>query len=84
MKTILVLLSLLYAAAANTALPTGNNLVFHDDFEPASTQSPPPGWAMWGAAQHKVPANYRKSGNLILCHTEPIVADSYRQPLDRA
>src|SRR5512139_77179 len=55
-----LLLSLLYAAAANGALPTGNNLVFHDDFESASTQSPPPGWAMWGAAQHKVPANYTR------------------------
>lgn len=55
-----LLLSLLYAAAANAALAAGNNLVFHDDFEPASTQSPPPGWAMWGTAQHKVPANYTR------------------------
>ena len=47
-------------AAANAALAAGNNLVFHEDFEPASTQSPPPGWAMWGAAQHKVPANYTR------------------------
>jgi len=54
-----LLLSLLYAAA-NAALAAGNNLVFHEDFEPASTQSPPPGWAMWGAAQHKVPANYTR------------------------
>ena len=61
MKTILVLFSLLYAAAANGALAAGNNLVFHDDFEPVSKQSPPPGWAMWGAAQYKVPANYTKS-----------------------
>jgi len=53
-----LLLSLLYAAAAYAALAAENNLVFHDDFELASTQSPPPGWAMWGAAQHKVPANY--------------------------
>ena len=55
-----LLLSLLYAAAANGALAAGNNLVFQDDFESVSTQSPPPGWAMWGAAQYKVPANYTR------------------------
>ena len=55
-----LLLSLLYAAAASAALAADNNLVFHDDFEAASTQSPPSGWAMWGAAQHKVPANYTR------------------------
>ena len=55
-----LLLTLLYAAAANAALAAGDNLVFHDDFEAASTQSPPPGWAMWGAAPYKVPANYTR------------------------
>ena len=30
------------------------------DFETLSTQNPPPGWAMWGAEQYKVPANYTR------------------------
>ena len=51
---------LLLAAAASTALCDDANLVFHDDFEQASTASPPPGWAMWGAQQYKTPANYMR------------------------
>ena len=48
---------LLLALAASTALCENTNIVFHDDFEAASTTSPPPGWAMWGAEQYKAPAN---------------------------
>jgi hypothetical protein len=33
-------------------------VVFHDGFETRSPQSPPVGWAMWGAEPFKSPANY--------------------------
>ncbi|MFQ6042853.1 MAG: hypothetical protein ACE5PV_18500, partial [Candidatus Poribacteria bacterium] len=36
------------------------NLVYNGDFEIDSTTSPPPGWAMWGAKQYKIPANYTR------------------------
>ena len=36
------------------------NAVFSDDFETPSLQSPPSGWAMWGAEEFKVPANYTR------------------------
>ena len=36
------------------------NLVFNGDFEAAATESPPPGWAMWGAEAYKDPANYTR------------------------
>jgi len=51
----LVLLQLITAASALAADAT---VVFQDNFETTSTQSPPPGWAMWGASQYKVPAHY--------------------------
>ncbi len=35
-------------------------VVFADDFETPSGQSPPMNWAMWGAQQYKVPANYTR------------------------
>ncbi len=35
-------------------------VVFLDDFESPSAQTPPPGWAMWGAQEFKVPANYSR------------------------
>ncbi|MCE5237674.1 hypothetical protein LLH23_04195 [bacterium] len=37
-----------------------DNLCFNGDFELASTESPPPGWAMWGAQVYKNPANYTR------------------------
>ena len=48
----------LLAAAASAVVGTKAGLVFQDDFETLSPQSPPSGWAMWGAEQFKVPANY--------------------------
>jgi hypothetical protein len=38
-------------------------VVFWDDFETASAQNPPSGWAMWGAEEFKVPANYSRDTN---------------------
>ena len=35
-------------------------VIFADDFEMPSAQSPPANWAMWGAQQDKVPANYTR------------------------
>lgn len=35
-------------------------VVFADAFETLSPQSPPANWAMWGAQQDKVPANYTR------------------------
>jgi hypothetical protein len=35
-------------------------VVFADDFEAPDAQSPPANWAMWGAQQDKVPANYTR------------------------
>ncbi len=37
-----------------------DKVVFADDFETPSAQSPPANWAMWGAQQDKVPANYTR------------------------
>jgi hypothetical protein len=53
----LLILGLL-AAAASAALEAKAGVVFQDDFETRASQSPPPGWAMWGADPFKVPANY--------------------------
>jgi hypothetical protein len=43
-------------------LPASNEgkVVFADDFETPSAPSPPANWAMWGAQQDKVPANYTR------------------------
>ena len=35
-----------------------DNLIVNGDFERSSTQSPPPGWSMWGHERFKVPANF--------------------------
>jgi hypothetical protein len=35
-------------------------VVFADDFETPSAQSPPANWAMWGDQPYKVPANYTR------------------------
>ena len=35
-------------------------VVFDDNFEAPSAQSPPANWAMWGAQPDKVPANYTR------------------------
>jgi hypothetical protein len=51
---------LLLTLAARAAYCDDTNVVFHDDFEQASTATPPPGWAMWGAEQYKTPANYTR------------------------
>ncbi len=54
MKRFFVLLVALALCRADAAM------IFHDDFEQASTASPPPGWTMWGADQYKKPANYTR------------------------
>ena len=54
------LIFLLLSLAASTAFCDDGNMVFHDDFEEASTASPPPGWAMWGAQAFKSSANYTR------------------------
>jgi hypothetical protein len=51
---------LLLMVVAGTAFCDDAKVVFHDDFEQASTASPPAGWAMWGAEQYKTPANYTR------------------------
>jgi hypothetical protein len=42
------------------ALASEDKIVFADDFETPSAQSPPTNWAMWGAQPDKVPANYTR------------------------
>ena len=54
---------LLLTLAASAALGADTTLLFHDDFDAASTANPPPGWAMWGADQYKTPANYTHDTN---------------------
>ena len=48
------------ALAASVCRAAEGNLVFNGDFETASEASPPPGWAMWGPEESKVPANYTR------------------------
>jgi len=50
------LISIAFSAAARA----GQDLVFNGDFETDSAQSPPPGWAMWGAQEWKPPANFTR------------------------
>lgn len=52
-------LCLLVVAHALTALG-GENLVFNGGIEQDSPKSPPPGWAMWGAAKYKDPKNFTR------------------------
>jgi len=42
------------------AVRADSPLLFQDDFEAASTESPPTGWAMWGAEPFKAPTNYTR------------------------
>ncbi len=42
------------------AVADEGKVVFADDFETPSAQSPPANWAMWGAQQYKAPANYTR------------------------
>ena len=48
------------AGRVRAATTEKSKVVFADDFEASSTQSPPVNWAMWGAQQYKVRANYTR------------------------
>ncbi len=48
------------ASHVRAALADEGKVVFTDGFETPSAQSPPVNWAMWGAQQDKVPANYTR------------------------
>jgi hypothetical protein len=48
------------AGEIRLALADEGKVVFADDFETPSAQSLPANWAMWGAQQDKVPANYTR------------------------
>ena len=48
------------AGPQTQSIAFGNPVIFADDFETPSAQSPPANWAMWGAQQDKVPANYTR------------------------
>ena len=50
---------LLLACSFSAAADEGQ-LVFCDDFENGSRQSPPPGWTMWGDAKFKVAADFTR------------------------
>jgi hypothetical protein len=49
------------------------NVVFSDDFETPSPKNPPANWAMWGAEEFKIPANFPVSvaGNEADCTIPP-------------
>lgn len=55
-----LLMLVLLVASANASYAADANVVFSDDFESASPQSPPALWAMWGAQEFKVPGNYTR------------------------
>lgn len=57
MTRVLCLLVLLCAA---TLCLGAENALTNGDFERDTPDRPPPGWAMWGADQWKVPANYTR------------------------
>jgi hypothetical protein len=48
------------AGQVRIAMAGEGKVVFADDFETSSTQSPPVNWVMWGDRQYKVPANYAR------------------------
>ena len=50
----LIILSCLSAASP------GENLIYNGDLELPSSESPPPGWTMWGARKYKIPDNYTR------------------------
>ena len=57
MKLLILSFSAVFALAS---WGEDTNVVFSDDFETPSLQSPPSGWAMWGAEEFKIPANYTR------------------------
>jgi len=57
MKLLILLLS---ASLAWVSWGEEADSIFFDDFETPSPQSPPSNWAMWGAQEFKVPANYAR------------------------
>ncbi len=52
------LVILVFVALITVSQYAAADIVFHDDFEAPSAQSPPAGWTMWGAQEFKVPAHY--------------------------
>ena len=62
MATMMGLAAVILAGAGQVrvAVAGEGKVVFADDFETPSAQSPPANWAMWGAQQDKVPANYTR------------------------
>jgi len=62
MATMVGLAAVILAGAGQVrvAVAGEGKVVFADDFETPSAQSPPANWAMWGAQQDKVPANYTR------------------------
>jgi hypothetical protein len=58
--TIVGLAAVALAGAGGIAHAGEGKVVFADDFEIPSAQRPPAGWAMWGAQQDKVAANYTR------------------------
>lgn len=54
------LVFLITAAMASISLAAGSEMLFQDDFESPTTQSPPSNWAMWGANKYKTPAHYTR------------------------
>ncbi len=57
-------LLLVCVVLAQVCLGENPKVVFSDDFEAPSTQNPPANWAMWGAQEFKVPANYTRDTDL--------------------
>ncbi len=51
---------LVAAVSVVTASAAEGTTVLTDDFETPSAQNPPAGWAMWGAQEFKVSANYTR------------------------
>jgi hypothetical protein len=60
MKLLMVIVA---AALVQVSLSEEARVVFSDDFELAGAESPPLNWAMWGAQEFKVPANYTRDTN---------------------
>lgn len=66
-----------------SALLAPANLVYNGDCELPAPVGPPPGWAMWGAQQFKVPANFTRdttvahSGEASLRIHEPAGTKGY-------
>ncbi|MBM4046494.1 MAG: hypothetical protein FJ279_15395 [Planctomycetes bacterium] len=60
MNNTALVVSFLAVGLLSLAVANAENVVFQADFEQPSPQSPPPGWAMWGAEQFKVPAHFTR------------------------